>query len=94
MTTSNLVGTAFAAQQLGVSVSWLRSQKAAGSLKPLEHWLYATGRPGGRVLWKLDAIHRWREEQMHLFFADKQKLATEIEVYAEPTQRLEQVGAA
>lgn len=83
MIDSTAVSTANAAKQLGVSVSWLRAQKAKGNLKPAEHWLYATGRPGGRVLWKIDAIHKWQAEQTCLFFKEQQKRAAAIETYVE-----------
>ena len=85
MNTSRFVGTTVAATLLGVSVSWLRAQKAAFLFNPGEHWIYATGRPGSRVLWNIDAIHQWQADQTRLVVEQTPLRAAAIETYTEVT---------
>ena len=79
----SLIGTAQAANHLGVSMSWLRSKKSACEFIAGEHWIYATGSPGGRVLWNVNAICQWQVEQTKLHAENQHQLAADIEIYVE-----------
>ena len=79
----SLIGTAQAANHLGVSMSWLRSKKSACEFIAGEHWIYATGRPGGRFLWNVNAICKWQVEQTKLHAVNQHQLAADIEIYVE-----------
>ena len=78
----SLIGTAEAAKHLGVSMSWLRSKKSAFEFVAGEHWIYATGSPGGRVLWNVNAICQWQVEQTKSYANRQKDLASEIEIYS------------
>lgn len=82
-TTINFIGTTDAAAHLGVSVSWLRARKSEHEFTPGEHWIYATGRPGGRLLWNITAIQKWQAEQTLLSVEQQQSCAASIETYVE-----------
>ncbi len=79
----SLIGTSQAAKHLGVSMSWLRSKKSACVFVAGEHWIYATGSPGGRVLWNVNAICHWQVEQTKLHAEIQHQLAADIEIYVE-----------
>ena len=78
----SLIGTAQAAKHLGVSMSWLRSKKSTCEFIAGEHWIYATGSPGGRVLWNVNAICQWQVEQTKSYANRQKDLASEIEIYS------------
>ena len=83
MASNQFVCTADAAVKLGVSISWLRARKAAYEFTPGKHWIYATGRPGGRVLWNIETIHQWQAEQTRLSVEQRHRSASVIETYSE-----------
>ncbi|MFL0789275.1 MAG: hypothetical protein AB8E87_03510 [Prochlorococcus sp.] len=85
MTNQLLFDTNNAATTLGVSVSWLRAKKSACNFIAGEHWIYATGSPGGRLLWNIPAIRQWQVDQTKFHAERQQQLAAEIETYLENT---------
>ena len=74
----SLIGTAQAANHLGVSMSWLRSKKSTCEFIAGEHWIYATGSPGGRVLWNVNAICQWQVEQTKLYAKNSRILRVKL----------------